>query len=417
MRTLLAFMLILALMPATLIAQDDSTLTYRFVNLTENAIDLYGAEDVILFDVPSGNASAQRRLEAGGEVAFAVYARNDTPDEATPLLTQTLTLQDATDGLVILSGAGEALRLTAHVYDTAPVAAQRARVEVLHLAETGPLALVGQNNDMLIEATGPDDVVRADVPAGSYQYTLRDDDDNDLNAGTLDARPGRLTTLIVYGTADDLNAFSLAQDLPQQAAFRLVHAGRIAPDVDVYFDDVLLFSNVAYQDASDYTALDPGTYTVGVYDVGDLPGSDTPIWSGAVELTANAPRTGVIMGEASLRLITYLDDHQLIPAERSRLRVINAALNLPLLTVRVDGQNTPLVGGLEYALGSGNQNLEPGPLALTFRETEGIDLLQRDFSLLPNHYYTLVTVGNALVADEFSVLVLEWTWQTGSTTP
>ncbi|MFP4321653.1 MAG: DUF4397 domain-containing protein [Anaerolineales bacterium] len=414
---LLVIFMSLALWPSrATIAQDavtDMRITYRFLNLTDQNVDLYRAGEVVFFDVAPRTPSAERTLAVDEAPEFSVYAANDTPGEAEPFLEGGVELSPGSDALLILTNTGGELAWLVHIIDTTPLAPQRARLEVLHLADEGPLNLVGQNDDTLSAAL-PGEAMRSAIPSGGYQYRLQDAADADVLQATLEAQPGTVTTLILTDDADDLHTISLRDTVPQQAAIRLVHAGRIAPAVDIYFNDVMLVSNLAYQELSDYTALAPDTYRVSIYEAGQLPAPGTALWEGNVELTASAPRTGVILGEASLRLITYLDDHQLIPQDRARLRIVNAALNLPLLTVRQAEQNAPLVGGLEYALGSGNQNLEPGSLALTFRETDGIDLRMEDFDLQANHYYTLVTVGNALIEDEFGVLVLDWNWMDGT---
>ena len=117
------------------------------------------------------------------------------------------------------------------------------------------------------------------------------------------------------------------------------------------------------------------------------------------------------LGEGSLRLLTYQDDHQLIPENQARLRVINAAVNLPQLTVR-DDSSTPLVGGLEYVLGSRNQNIDAGFRTLVFRETSGLDYVTlTDFEFQPNHFYTFIVIGNALIDGSIEVLPLDWNWQ------
>src|SRR5690606_25864741 len=113
----------------------------------------------------------------------------------------------------------------------------------------------------------------------------------------------------------------------------------------------------------------------------------------------------------SLRMITYVDDLQLIPTDRARARIINAVLNLPLLSV-TDSSRTLSFSGLEYPLGTPNQNIPPGTVTLTFEEAGYATYATlENFTIAPNTYYTFIALGNALLDDEVTVLALPWQWR------
>jgi Domain of unknown function (DUF4397) len=409
MRKLLTLIVILtALLPQTFAAAQDenASISFRFVNLTPNPIDLYRGGSVVFFGNETAAISAERVLPEAGEQTFEVFALNTTSD---PLADLSVELTAGQNFLLIASQQGQTVQLSILEYDQQAIEVNRSRLEVLHLAETPlPVSIVGQNNDTLIENAQPAEVIRADVPAGNYQITILDPDNQELSARALNAPTGSLVTMIVYGS-DSLRVLEIKQSLPQLGAFRFVHAMRLTGAVDVYFGDELVFSDIAYQDSTDYALLEPNTYLVRLFPAGEL--SDQPLWEGEVVLATNAPLTGVAFGENNLRLLTHVDNHLQIPRDESRIRFVNAALNMPLLTVRDDADEI-IVADVEYALGSRNIVQAAETRSLIFAESGFADYVTlSDFNFQANHSYTFVIAGNALIDGNLEVLVLDWTWK------
>jgi hypothetical protein len=389
----------------------DGDVTFRFVNLTGSPVDLYRNGNIAFFGNNTGQPSAERVIEAGSQT-FQIYAENKVPTAAEPLAELSIEPAAQSEFLLIASQREGQISLQTLEYSRDPIRPQFARLEILHLAESLPdFTLIGQNQDVLVEKAAQGAITRVDIPAGNYQAVFRDAANStaDLAARAIITRAGQLHTILVYGT-EDVRVLQIDHPLEGLAEFRFVHAMRLTGAVDVYFDLVLMFSGIKFQEATDYILTEPGTYTIGIYQKGTLPNIDLPLWSGEVQLSSTSPLTGVASGENNLRMITHLDDHLLIPAEKGRIRFINAALNLLSLTVQ-DDQGDFIVREVEYVLGSRHRNIDAGERSLIFRETEGDTYATLSaFPLEANHYYTFVVVGNALIEGNVTVIVLDWTW-------
>lgn len=395
-------------------AQRQAPILYRFLNLAFEVganVDLYLDREAEFFEVEPETLTGEKFIGQAGEHEFQLYIEQANIEAAAALAELTLEVEEGDTFLLIAYEQDGKVTLMAHRYDFSPVRANHARLEVIQLALDIPaVSVLGQNNDLLVQEAKAGEVTTVEIPGGVYQASLRDPASSKIAETTLNADSGNLATLVVY--ADDrVKTRQLNFPLAIEGVFRFVHAGRIAPPLDVYFGEELVFSEVAYKQGTAYKSLPQGNYTVSLVEAGQPLADTTPLWTGRVSL-GTTPLTGVALGEVTLRLVTYQDDLQLIPAERARVRFINAALNLPLLTVYTDGSE-PLIGGLEYILGSPNLNVEVGERPLIFKETEGAELVTLEaFQFEPNYFYTFIVVGNALVED--SVEVLRLGYQGGS---
>jgi len=395
--------------------QAEGSPVFQFINLLQgqDGVDLYRNDGVAYFDVPLASVTTERAVIESGTQTFALYPRNAVPGAVEPLATLDLDFVAGQRVLLIATELEGAVVILPHVYDYRSVASNRARIELVHLADTLPaLAAQGQNGDTLIAAAAKGEATRADVPGGVYQMNLLEAESGASRLSTaVNAVAGNLITLLVYGEQNP-RVLIFEQIIPQDGLMRFVHAGRVVPALDVYFDDELVFGGLEYTDSTAYTRFEPGSYSVSVYRMGEQPGSSTPLLAPqTLSLSSTAPLTAVLMGESGLRLLTYQDDHQMIAADRARARFIHAAWNMRLLTV-LGANNATLADGVDYVLATRNQNVPAGVQTLTFKETNAeVYAMLQDFEFAANHSYTFVMVGNVLVPDSVEVLVLDWNWQ------
>jgi hypothetical protein len=157
--------------------------------------------------------------------------------------------------------------------------------------------------------------------------------------------------------------------------------------------------------------LPRGDYRIDIYEAGDDPEMDNPLLSDNLQLGISAPITAVLLGESNPRLVYNQDNHQFIGDNQSRVRFVNAALDLLALEVDVEG-GEPLLAALEYVLASRNRDIDSGTRTMIFREagsTSHTTLF--NFEFVPNHYYTFVVVGNGFVDGSVQVMVLDWNWR------
>lgn len=415
MKRLLTMMVLVTLLAGTLntaAQQSNQSVTFRFVNLTAEPIDLYRDGEIVFFGTESEGVSAERVLNNPGTYEFQIYEINGNRAEDDPFDEGDFEFAGGDYQLLVAYETADGIALAAFELPLFDVLTHRSRLNVINVS-ANTIDVVGQNQDTLVAGLAVNETVFADVPSGNYQAQILDADGTALGEAAIDLSGlqdslARAETLIVFGI-DDVQSISISNTVGQQALFRFVHAARISPAMDVYVDGVLVASNIAYLEATEYLAFPTGSYSVELFETGGL---DNLLWNGIVELTTTFPRTGVALGEANLRLLTYADDLQQIPAERARVRFINAAQNLLSMSV-LDTAGNPLVGGLEYALGSPNQNIPTDPQTLAFRET-GVEtyVTLEGFGFDRNTVYTFIVVGNIFIADETEVVVLTWNWQT-----
>lgn len=411
LRVLLLLTLFLLAVPRPGRAQEATNSPYQFLNLMAEPLDLYLDGEAVFFGVEPTVFARERVLTDTGAYPFAIYAEN--ADRTTT---------DAFAELAVELSAGTPFLLVAYMQadgtpalmqinrDLAPIGANLGRLQAVNLSQFDALTVTGQNADVLVEALPAGEILSQDISAGNYQVTLTEAAGEQVGATGTNLQPGTLTVLIMYG---DARTIQFSEALEQKALFRFVHGGRVSPALDVYMNDVLTFENIAFQGVTDYALVEAGTYPVALYEAGADPASSAPLWSGNVILSTSLPQTGVALGETNFRLLTYADDLLQLPLDTVRVRVINAALNMPLMTV-TDATESVLVGGLEYALGSQNLARPVGEDTFTFRETDAAFTISLDnFALEPHTSYTFVVVGNALIEDGVTILTLPWRWDQG----
>ncbi len=417
-----AFVLIVCLLASGIFAappqQGTEDVTYRFANLTQDTgVDLYRNDRVAFFGIAPGQLSAERVIDSSDTQTFRLYPQNATPETTSPMVELSLKIEPNTDFVLVGRQEGEQFFLEAYARDLSSIVTHRARVQVIHVAEGAPeIAVIGQNEDVLIDRAELLTPIQADVPAGNYQISVVNADDTSeiLAQVPLNAASGTLSTLLVYGTGEDVRAQSFSTPLVQKGLFRFVHAAQNTPAVDIYLDDIKVFENIPYEGTTEYVDVglkDESSYVLALYATGADPASTAPLLQTNITISDKYAITGMIEQGSDLRLITHIDDLQQMSVGRARVRFVNAALNLPLMTV-TDGNGNPIVDPIEYPNSSSHRSLTEGSRTLIFKKTGGAQVHTVDnFNFQANHFYVLILVGNAQIPNTLTVLVLDWNWR------
>lgn len=172
-------------------------------------------------------------------------------------------------------------------------------------------------------------------------------------------RQGLLAAAVV-GLLTALAGPAAAQPAPERAAIRVAHLSPDTPPVDVYLTppggtaEELVLSDVGYAQASAYADVEPGGYAFVMRPAGSAP--DTP---GVLTLSADvAPGqayTFAALGRnAAIQRAVLVDSLEPPPAGQARVRLIQAAADLPLADVAaVDGpvvaSGVPFATATDYA--------------------------------------------------------------------
>lgn len=173
---------------------------------------------------------------------------------------------------------------------------------------------------------------------------------------------------------------------------RILHASPDAPPVDIYLNDRLLLSNVAYQDFSEYYSLDPGEYNVKLYPVGQ---TENPV----IDEDLRVPPSGIYTIAAinklkDISLYPILDTPMPIPSGRAYVRFVHLSPDAPNVDVRLpNGVN--LFEDVGYKEVSDYLLVNPGTYTLNVFPTGTDDrvLYVPNVTLKPNRFYSVYAVG------------------------
>ncbi len=184
---------------------------------------------------------------------------------------------------------------------------------------------------------------------------------------------------------------------------RLAHLSPNTPPVDVYLYSfgnshaMVVLHHVAYGTVSPYEKVKAGEYTVAMRGADAAPSSQ-PVLSSSVKITPGGAFTVAGMGPAKGLRLQVLQDELTTPPGKSRVRVIQASLKHPTVTIMASGQT--LAKKLPFGQVTDYVTANPG----TFRvHAEGMGAMgAKDVTLAAGSIYTLVVLdsaGNSLKID------------------
>jgi hypothetical protein len=151
-----------------------------------------------------------------------------------------------------------------------------------------------------------------------------------------------------------LGGITVANAAPEEGWIRLAHLSPDTPKVDVYVssfgndDDPTVLRSVGYGMFSPYQRVPAGSYTIAMRLEG-APATEPAVLSTTVEINADSAATVAGMGRnADLELVTLTDDLEPPGTNKSKVRVIHAALTAPVVnTVELAG--SPVATDLSFA--------------------------------------------------------------------
>lgn len=177
---------------------------------------------------------------------------------------------------------------------------------------------------------------------------------------------------------------------------RLAHLSPDTPDVDVYLDSVSgaivqrVFHGVGYGVVSKYLALPTGTYAVSMRLKG-APASTPPVLTTNVTVEAGKAYTVAGVGRhAELGLKVINDDLTMASAGKARVRIVQASIRSPVLTVSIAGGAT-IAEGITFASTTDYREANPGRWILEVRPTGGSPTTL-SCKLDPGNVYSLIVL-------------------------
>ena len=173
---------------------------------------------------------------------------------------------------------------------------------------------------------------------------------------------------------------------------RVFHAAPQAPNVDVYVNDQMVFSNLAFGDFTRYVYLDEGEYNVSVYLAGQ---KDRPVINQMVDVPSQQIFTIAATGYLdNLDLLVIPDKVSKSPSQNySSVRVIHLSPNAPGVDILVDGDT--LFEDISFGEGTDYVDLNPGTYNVNVvLNTDKSVVLPLKVTLNPDKIYTIYIIGN-----------------------
>ena len=173
---------------------------------------------------------------------------------------------------------------------------------------------------------------------------------------------------------------------------RVFHAAPQAPNVDVYVNDQMVFSNLAFGDFTRYVYLDEGEYNVSVYLAGQ---KDRPVINQMVDMPSQQIFTIAATGNLdNLGLLVIPDKVSKSPSQNySSVRVIHLSPNAPGVDILVDGDT--LFEDISFGEGTDYVDLNPGTYNVNVvLNTDKSVVLPLKVTLNPDKIYTIYIIGN-----------------------
>ncbi len=213
---------------------------------------------------------------------------------------------------------------------------------------------------------------------------------------SLRGRTLAVLALVLALTVTTAGAALAQTQQPPQAILRVVHAVPGAQAVDVFVDGNLVFSNIAFGQATNYAALTAGGHTVRVVPAGaGAQGQaliDTP-----VELAGGSYNTVAAVGRPnSIQALPLVNSSTLPVTNQALVRVVHASPDAPPVDVAVQGGQV-LFSNVGFPSASGYITVPAGTVNLEIRQAGTSNVVRS----VPN-----VTLNGATVYSIFAIGLL-----------
>lgn len=174
---------------------------------------------------------------------------------------------------------------------------------------------------------------------------------------------------------------------------RVFHASPQAPEVDVYIDGNLAFSDLGFKEFTKYVYLDEGSYKVEVYLAGT---EENPVISEIVDVPEKEMITVAATGNLDDLSLLVIPDHvsKEISNSYATFRVIHLSPDAPAVDI-LEGEEI-LFEDIEFREGTEYLDVKPGKYNVKIAlSSDGKVVLPLEIRLNPNRIYTIYAVGDA----------------------
>ena len=201
---------------------------------------------------------------------------------------------------------------------------------------------------------------------------------------------------LVAATSPAASASSTASAASQDGWVRIAHLSPKAPAMDMYmypFGDpahAIVLRDVGYGDVSAYMAISPGQYTVAMRGFG-APASSAPALTTSFMVSTRTSYTVAALGPDPGLRVDVLQDQMATPTGRALVRVFQASLKEPRVTVSYG----PDVLARQLAFGSATSYTAVSPGAQVVQFTASGEDASMSVTLAADTVHTIVVLDDS----------------------
>jgi hypothetical protein len=177
------------------------------------------------------------------------------------------------------------------------------------------------------------------------------------------------TAVLVCAASPAASAAPVASTAAQDGWVRIAHLSPKAPAMDMYLYpfgnpvDTIILRDVSYGEVSAYQALSPGEYTVAMRGFG-APESSKPALTTSFMVSSRTAYTVAALGPDPGLRVEVLHDQMTAPAGKALVRVFQASLSEPYVTVSYG--TDVLARQLAFGAATAYAALSPGDQTVRF---------------------------------------------------
>jgi Domain of unknown function (DUF4397) len=201
---------------------------------------------------------------------------------------------------------------------------------------------------------------------------------------------------LIGATSPAASASSTASAASQDGWVRIAHLSPKAPAMDMYmypFGDpahAIVLRDVGYGDVSAYMAISPGQYTVAMRGFG-APASSAPALTTSFMVSTRTSYTVAALGPDPGLRVAVLQDQMATPTGRALVRVFQASLKEPRVTVSYG----PDVLARQLAFGSATSYTAVSPGAQVVQFTASGEDAAMSVTLAADTVHTIVVLDDS----------------------
>lgn len=178
----------------------------------------------------------------------------------------------------------------------------------------------------------------------------------------------------------------------ESSLLRVFHSAPKTFAVDVYVDDILMFSNLNYSEFTEYVYVEMGNRRLDIYEAGT---KENPVISRMVNIPEEEMFTLAIIGNMDDLDLLVINDHMNkdISDEYSTFRVVHLVPNGPSVDILIDGDI--FFKNINYKEGTQYVDVNPGEYKVKIIQNDDEQvLLPLRIKLKANRIYTIYIIEN-----------------------